>query len=126
QSVYRLRALERNRQGGARHRPARLRPCARTKADDARRPGRDIAARSADPAALQYRPPPQSRSLAMDEISRRTLEHYDQRAEEFWRGTRDHDVRQNMDALLKAIEAPPPFTILDFGCGPGRDLKAFA
>ena len=61
----------------------------------------------------------------MDEISRRTLAHYDQRAEDFWRGTRDHDVRQNMDALLSRIEAPAPYTILDFGCGPGRDLKAF-
>ena len=65
----------------------------------------------------------------MDEVSRvrtlRTLEHYDQRAEDFWRGTRDHDVRQNIDALLSAIEGKPPFTILDFGCGPGRDLKAF-
>ena len=61
----------------------------------------------------------------MKEISQRTLEHYDQRAEEFWRGTRDHDVRQNIDALLGAMEGAPPFTILDFGCGPGRDLKAF-
>lgn len=61
----------------------------------------------------------------MEEISQRTLDHYDQRAEEFWRGTRDHDVRQNMDALLAAIEGRPPFAILDFGCGPGRDLKAF-
>jgi len=58
-------------------------------------------------------------------ISRRTLEHYDSRAEEFWQGTRDHDVSQNMAALLKHIEGVPPFTILDFGCGPGRDLKAF-
>lgn len=61
----------------------------------------------------------------MEEISRRTLEHYDQRAEDFWQGTRDHDVRQNMDALLSAIQSAPPFAILDFGCGPGRDLKAF-
>ena len=65
-----------------------------------------------------------------EEISRRTLEHYDSRAEDFWQGTRDHDVRQNMAALLKHIEATapvhlPPYTILDFGCGPGRDLKAF-
>ena len=60
-----------------------------------------------------------------DEISRRTLEHYDSRAEDFWQGTRDHDVSQNMAALLKHIEGAPPFTILDFGCGPGRDLKAF-
>jgi len=59
------------------------------------------------------------------EITRRTLEHYDSRADEFWQGTRDHDVSQNMAALLKHIEGPAPFTILDFGCGPGRDLKAF-
>src|SRR5258706_9091954 len=30
-----------------------------------------------------------------------------------------------MDALVKHVEGNPPFTILDFGCGPGRDLKAF-
>ena len=55
-----------------------------------------------------------------------TLEHYDRRAEDFWRGTRDHDVSQNIGALLQHIEAELPFTILDFGCGPGRDLKTFA
>ncbi|MCW5772627.1 MAG: class I SAM-dependent methyltransferase [Rhodospirillaceae bacterium] len=55
-----------------------------------------------------------------------TLAHYDRTAQSFWEGTRDHDVRQNIDALLSAIEGDPPFTILDFGCGPGRDLAAFA
>lgn len=60
-----------------------------------------------------------------EEISRRTLEHYDNRAEDFWQGTRDHDVSQNRAALLKHIEGGAPFAILDFGCGPGRDLKAF-
>ena len=55
-----------------------------------------------------------------------TLAHYNQRADDFWEGTRDHDVRQNIDALLRHIECPAPFTILDFGCGPGRDLKTFA
>jgi len=58
-------------------------------------------------------------------ISARTLDHYDRHAESFWRGTRDHDVGQNIEALLKHIEGKPPFTILDLGCGPGRDLKAF-
>ena len=61
----------------------------------------------------------------MDEVSRLTLAHYDRRAGDFWEGTRNHDVSQNMGALLKAIEGTPPYTILDFGCGPGRDLKAF-
>ena len=59
-------------------------------------------------------------------ISRRTLEHYERSAEDFWRGTREHDVSQNIGALLQHIEGTPPFTILDFGCGPGRDLKAIA
>ena len=27
---------------------------------------------------------------------------------------------------MQWIEGEPPFTILDFGCGPGRDLKVFA
>jgi SAM-dependent methyltransferase len=55
-----------------------------------------------------------------------TLQHYESRAEGFREGTRDHDVSQNIEALLRHITAPPPFTILDFGCGPGRDLRAFA
>ena len=62
----------------------------------------------------------------LQKIAHLTLEHYNQRAEEFWEGTRDHDVSQNIAALLRHIEGEPPFTILDFGCGPGRDLKVFA
>src|SRR3989440_9473360 len=62
----------------------------------------------------------------MDDIAARTLDHYDQRAEDFWKGTRDHDVSRNIAALLRYIEGEPPFAILDLGCGPGRDLKAFA
>jgi SAM-dependent methyltransferase len=58
------------------------------------------------------------------DISARTLAYYDGQAEAFREGTRDHDVSQNIDALLSRIEASPPFTILDFGCGPGRDLRA--
>ena len=58
-------------------------------------------------------------------ISARTIAHYQQRAESFWQGTKDHDVRQNIEALLRHVEGLPPFTILDLGCGPGRDLRAF-
>lgn len=32
---------------------------------------------------------------------------------------------QHIAALLDHIEGPAPFRILDFGCGPGRDLKVF-
>jgi SAM-dependent methyltransferase len=58
-------------------------------------------------------------------ISRGTLADYEQRAADFWAGTREHDVAQNIEALLAAVEGEPPFAILDFGCGPGRDLKTF-
>ena len=61
----------------------------------------------------------------LTKIANVTLEHYNRHAQDFWRGTRGHDVSQNVAALLQAIEGDPPFTILDFGCGPGRDLKAF-
>ncbi len=54
-----------------------------------------------------------------------TLAHYEARAADFRAGTADHDVSQNIAALLRHIQAPPPFAILDLGCGPGRDLAAF-
>lgn len=62
----------------------------------------------------------------LENIASLTLENYNQRADDFWQGTRDHDVDQNIAAFLQAIEGEPPFTILDFGCGPGRDLRVFA
>jgi SAM-dependent methyltransferase len=58
------------------------------------------------------------------QISRITIGHYEERAVQFWEGTCDHDVSQNIDALLDAISLQPPLRILDFGCGPGRDLRA--
>jgi len=62
----------------------------------------------------------------LQKIAHLTLEQYNQHAEQFWEGTRDHNVSQNIEALLRHIVGEPPFTILDFGCGPGRDLKVFA
>jgi SAM-dependent methyltransferase len=59
------------------------------------------------------------------DTSRRTLAHYDATAAEFRDRTRDHDVTENVAAFVDAIEGPPPRTILDFGCGPGRDLLTF-
>jgi len=54
-----------------------------------------------------------------------TLSHYNEHADSFWHGTRDHDVSQNRGALLRHLVGAGPFRILDFGCGPGRDLKYF-
>jgi SAM-dependent methyltransferase len=61
----------------------------------------------------------------LNDIAVKTLEHYEQRAQAFWEGTRDHDVSQNVAALLQYIDTPPPLDVLDFGCGPGRDLMTF-
>ena len=58
-------------------------------------------------------------------LSESTIADYDRRAAAFREGTSDHDVSQNYAALLEAIEAAPPFSILDLGCGPGRDLRHF-
>ncbi|MCF7534146.1 class I SAM-dependent methyltransferase [Pseudomonas petrae] len=60
------------------------------------------------------------------QITATTLGNYNDVAEGFREGTRDHDVSQNIDALLRNITGPAPFQILDFGCGPGRDLQTFA
>ena len=62
----------------------------------------------------------------LERISALTLQHYNTRAAGFFEGTRDHDVSQNIAALLEHIEGEPPSAILDFGWGPGRDLKTFA
>lgn len=61
----------------------------------------------------------------LQQVAARTLAHYEQHAQSYWEGTRDHDVSQNIAALLKHIAGPPPFDLLDFGCGPGRDLRTF-
>ncbi len=72
----------------------------------------------------QDAPMPLSRE-ELDRIAATTLAHYDDSAEAFWQGTRDHDVSQNIAAFLRHIESEAPFAILDLGCGPGRDLKTF-
>ena len=54
-----------------------------------------------------------------------TIAYYDRFARAFWDGTQYHDVSQNYLAFLNAIEGEPPYSILDLGCGPGRDLSHF-
>lgn len=58
-------------------------------------------------------------------IGELTLAHYNSVADRFRASTLDHDVSQNIAALLRNIQAEPPCAILDLGCGPGRDLKTF-
>jgi SAM-dependent methyltransferase len=60
-----------------------------------------------------------------DSPAARTLGHYEANAVDFWDATKDHDVSQNYAALLDNLDGPGPFSILDFGCGPGRDLAHF-
>lgn len=76
------------------------------------------------PGAARNAPPPLG-PQDLIEIATRTIGHYDAKAVHFWEQTRDHDVTQNRECLLRHIESEPPFTILDLGCGGGRDLNAF-
>ena len=62
---------------------------------------------------------------AAREAAALTLAEYDSMADAYRHGTADHDVSQNIAALLEAIEGEAPYAILDLGCGPGRDLLAF-
>ncbi len=52
-----------------------------------------------------------------------TLQFYNQNAEDFARGTREADMKATR--MRFAVCLPPKGTILDFGCGSGRDAKAF-
>jgi SAM-dependent methyltransferase len=61
----------------------------------------------------------------LNEIETITLSHYDQNAEAYWQGTKDHDVTQNYSAFLAPFPKGKSLDILDFGCGPGRDVKYF-
>ena len=63
--------------------------------------------------------------MRAQEIAAITIAEYDRIAAAYHRGTADHDVSQNIEALLEAIEGEAPHVILDLGCGPGRDLRHF-
>jgi SAM-dependent methyltransferase len=66
-----------------------------------------------------------SHARVVSSVSPRTIAHYEANARDFWEGTKDHDVSQNYAALLGGLKGSGPFAILDFGCGPGRDLIYF-
>ncbi|WP_394753749.1 class I SAM-dependent methyltransferase [Crenothrix sp.] len=61
----------------------------------------------------------------LNEIETVTISHYNQNADSFWQGTKDHDVTQNYAAFLAPFPKDKPLDILDLGCGPGRDVSYF-
>ena len=65
------------------------------------------------------------RTENLDKIETVTLGYYDENSKSFWEGTKDHDVAQNYAAFLAPFPAEETLDILDFGCGPGRDVKYF-
>jgi len=48
------------------------------------------------------------------DIERTTVGHYDENAESFWQGTRDHDVSQNYENFLRQFADDKPLDILVF------------
>jgi len=83
------------------------------------------AGRNVEPQGNPDKPSSALDKAQLRRISETTIGHYDRAAEDYWDGTRNHDVSQNCQALLEAIEGEPPYAILDVGCGPGRDLRYF-
>ena len=71
-------------------------------------------------------PTPEQDAVRAQEVTAITIAEYDRIAAAYCRGTAEHDVSQNIAALLDAIERDAPHVILDLGCGPGRDLRQFA
>ena len=61
---------------------------------------------------------PINKSLVdLEEIEKFNIAHYEESAESFRIGTQDHDVSQNIAALLDALPKGKTHDILDFGCG---------
>lgn len=61
-----------------------------------------------------------------ENLTRRTLGYYEENPAGFWEATKDHDVSQNYASFLRHIRHAKPWTLLDLGCGPGRDLRYFS
>ncbi len=50
-------------------------------------------------------------SQDLEKITDLTLDYYNRHAEDFWEGTRNHDVSQNIASMLQHIQGERPFTI---------------
>ena len=74
---------------------------------------------------MAIKPSPVNEKIAAISLSESTIAYYNSVADQFWAGTQDHDVDENRKALIEHMPGAPPHDILDFGCGPGRDLLAF-
>jgi SAM-dependent methyltransferase len=61
----------------------------------------------------------------LENVEKTTLNHYNVNAQSFWHGTKGHDVSQNYSAFLSQCKQGASLDILDFGCGPGRDVGYF-
>ena len=55
-------------------------------------------------------------------MSNKTIDYYNQNADSFVQGTVSVDFKKTQDKFLRLLTGK---TILDFGCGSGRDTKYF-
>lgn len=61
--------------------------------------------------------------MNLETLTTNTIHHYESSPQAFWEGTKDHDVSQNIDAFFRNLPKISS-VVLDFGCGPGRDIKS--
>ena len=75
---------------------------------------------------LQRGVPRRMASLAASSKSAETIADYDAVAAAFDAGNKDHDVSQNIDALLAPLRGVDRPVVVDLGCAGGRDLVSLA
>ena len=55
--------------------------------------------------------------MSDQDLTEQTLLHYESRPEEFWEGTKDHDVSQNYENFLKNITSSKPLKFWTLAAG---------
>ena len=62
---------------------------------------------------------------SLNDMETRTIEFFDKRAEDYFNQSKNYDLRRNYQDFISLIPQDRRSSILDLGCGSGRDLKYF-
>ena len=65
-------------------------------------------------------------TFTLQEIERKTVRFYDNRSQEYAEEVKNFDLRKSYHDFLSLLPEAKFHSVLDFGCGTGRDLKYFA
>jgi len=65
-------------------------------------------------------------TLTLSDITKKTIQFYDGRAKEYFEESKNYDLRKAYHDFISLLPEAKYHSILDLGCGGGRDLKYFA